>query len=95
MWPLGHLFSPIFFVHSPSIWGDNVSPHDYSDQNALPTGYSHIGIFANDVYEFCERLSEYGVSFIKKPDEGVAHGNAFVADPDGYWIGKDYVAYKW
>lgn len=30
---------------------------------------------------------EYGVTFIKRPDEGVVLGNAFIMDPDGYWIG--------
>lgn len=69
-----------------SIWGENVSHHDYHDGNATPTGYSHIGIFASDVYEFCDRLMELNVTFIKKPDEGVATGNAFIVDPDGYWI---------
>lgn len=71
---------------SYSIWGENVSHHDYHDGNATPTGYSHIGIFATDVYEFCDRLMEFNVTFIKKPDEGVAKGNAFIVDPDGYWI---------
>ncbi len=31
---------------------------------------------------------EFNVTFMKKPDEGVSRGNAFILDPDGYWIGK-------
>lgn len=54
--------------------------------NAFPTGYSHIGIFASDVYEVCDRLMQFNVTFLKKPDEGVVKGNAFILDPDGYWI---------
>ena len=29
---------------------------------------------------------QYGVEFIKKPDDGSMKGLAFIKDPDGYWI---------
>ncbi|KAJ6648184.1 Lactoylglutathione lyase [Pseudolycoriella hygida] len=68
------------------IWSGDVAHHEYDDEMALPTGYSHIGIFATDVYEFCDSLTKFNVTFIKKPNEGVVLGNAFILDPDGYWI---------
>ena len=31
-------------------------------------------------------LEQMGVEFIKRPDDGMMKGLAFIKDPDGYWI---------
>lgn len=38
----------------------------------------------NDYYY--DRLMHFNVTFMKKLDEGAVKGNAFILDPDGYWI---------
>jgi lactoylglutathione lyase len=52
----------------------------------LGTGFGHIAVNVDDVYQFCEKLERAGCQFKKKPDEGRMKGLAFVYDPDGYWV---------
>ena len=39
-----------------------------------------------DVYAACARFEAMGAAFVKRPDDGVMKGLAFIQDPDGYWI---------
>ena len=39
-----------------------------------------------DVDSACERFANWGVEFVKKPNDGKMKGIAFIKDPDGYWI---------
>ena len=51
------------------------------------SGYaSPDGYLFPDVYAACERFTDLGVEFVKRPDEGSMKGLAFIKDPDGYWI---------
>lgn len=59
---------------------------DLSYDNSAVTKYGHVGIVVPDVYSFCDELMRLNVTFVKKPDEGLFKGGAFVLDPDGYWI---------
>ena len=49
-------------------------------------GFGHIAFNCNDVYAACSELEAAGVTFKKKPDEGMMKGLAFAYDPDGYWV---------
>ena len=68
-------------------WGTEEDPEQsYHDGNADPRGFGHIGISVPDVAACCDRLEAAGCSFVKRPDEGMMKGLAFVRDPDGYWV---------
>ena len=49
-------------------------------------GFGHIAFNCDDVYAACAGLEANGVTFKKKPDEGMMKGLAFAYDPDGYWV---------
>ena len=48
--------------------------------------HSRTGFLVDDVYKFCDGLTDAGVEFKKKPDDGSMKGLAFAIDPDGYWV---------
>lgn len=54
----------------------------------IGTGYGHIAIAVEDIYQTCARLREAGVAITREPGP-MQHGTtvlAFIADPDGYKI---------
>ena len=52
------------------------------------TGYGHIAISVDDVYEACVRIREMGGNVVRDagPMKGGTRVLAFVEDPDGYKI---------
>ena len=54
----------------------------------LGTGYGHVAIEVDDVYEACERIKRDGGTVTREagPMKGGTTVIAFVADPDGYKI---------
>ena len=68
-------------------WGtESDANFSYHDGNSDPRGFGHIGITVPDVYAACKQFEQYGIEFVKKPDDGSMKGLAFIKDPDGYWI---------
>ncbi|MBM4337436.1 MAG: lactoylglutathione lyase [Deltaproteobacteria bacterium] len=54
----------------------------------IGTGYGHVAIAVEDIYQTCARLREAGVAITREPGP-MQHGTtvlAFIADPDGYKI---------
>ena len=48
-------------------------------------GFGHVGFLCDDLDATCASLEAAGVSFKKKPTDGLMRGLAFAYDPDGYW----------
>ncbi|MEK9657788.1 MAG: lactoylglutathione lyase [bacterium] len=62
----------------------NWEQHDYD----IGTGYGHIAIGVNDIYQTCEEIRSKGGQITREPGP-MKHGTsllAFVKDPDGYSI---------
>jgi len=49
-------------------------------------GFGHIAVIVDNLDVACQRFTELGVRFIKRPSEGKMRHIAFIADPDGYWV---------
>ncbi len=59
-----------------------------TDAYELGTGYGHIAIETDDVYEACNKIKNRGGNVTREPGP-MKHGStilAFVEDPDGYKI---------
>lgn len=65
---------------------EDAPTHNYHPGNEDGDGFGHVAFSCDDVYEATDKLVQQGVTFKKKPDEGVMQGLAFAYDPDGYWI---------
>ncbi|MET4162827.1 lactoylglutathione lyase [Marinobacterium sp. MBR-111] len=61
-----------------------------TDQYDLGTGYGHIAIEVDDVYEACDQIKAKGGQVVREagPMKNSTSGTilAFVRDPDGYMI---------
>jgi len=61
--------------------------HNGNDQDAGQLrGFGHIGFLVDDLEAACTFLTEKGVRFKKRPEEGGMRGLAFVYDSDNYWV---------
>merc|ERR1711957_442223 len=49
-------------------------------------GFGHTGFLVDDLDAACEWMEQQGVTFKKKPKEGMMRNLAFAYDPDGYWV---------
>jgi lactoylglutathione lyase len=68
-------------------WGTENDPEfSYHDGNAQPQGFGHICLSVPDLERAVAAFDEEGVSFVKRPEEGMMRDIAFIRDPDGYWI---------
>lgn len=59
-----------------------------TDQYEMGNAFGHIAIQVPDIYKFCEKIKEKGVSVVREPGP-MKHGTtviAFIEDPDGYKI---------
>lgn len=68
--------------------------HNYGGTNYTHgSGFGHVAVAVADIHAACERLSEMGVTIIRrpgpmmhKPTNGKRDFIAFIEDPDGYRI---------
>jgi len=59
-----------------------------TDHYDLGTGYGHVALGVEDIYDACQRLRDKGAKIVREPGP-MKHGGseiAFVEDPDGYKI---------
>jgi hypothetical protein len=66
-------------------WGTEHDPsfQGYLSGNEDPKGFGHIAISVDDVVAACNRFTDLGVKFKKRPEEGSMRNIAFILDPDG------------
>ncbi|KAJ1924686.1 hypothetical protein IWQ60_005034 [Tieghemiomyces parasiticus] len=69
-------------------WGTEDDPNfkGYHTGNSDPQGYGHIAIAVDNLDAATDRLTDLGVTFKKRPNEGKMKGIAFIQDPDGYLV---------
>ncbi|KAJ1777610.1 Lactoylglutathione lyase [Coemansia sp. RSA 353] len=65
---------------------ENDASFAYNTGNGDQGGYGHIAITVDDLTAACARFDEFGVKFVKRPEEGRMRHIAFIADPDGYRV---------
>jgi lactoylglutathione lyase len=71
---------------------ENDSDFAYHDGNlqdkekGILQGFGHTGFIVDDLHAACNYLTEQGVPFKKRPEEGGMKTLAFVYDPDGYAV---------
>ena len=81
------LFSQRGVLELTHNWGTENDPDfAYHDGNAQPQGFGHICISVPDLERAVVAFDEEGVSFVKRPEDGMMRNIAFIRDPDGYWI---------
>jgi lactoylglutathione lyase len=59
-----------------------------TDHYALGSGYGHVALGVDDIYEACHQIRAKGGNIVREPGP-MQHGGteiAFVEDPDGYRI---------
>jgi lactoylglutathione lyase len=59
-----------------------------TDRYDLGTGYGHVALGVDDIYDACARLRDKGAKIVREPGP-MKHGGteiAFIEDPDGYKI---------
>ena len=59
-----------------------------TDHYDLGTGYGHVALGVEDIYDACQRLRDKGAKIVREPGP-MKHGGseiAFIEDPDGYKI---------
>lgn len=66
-------------------WGTEHDPEfkGYVSGNEEPKGFGHIAISVDDIKDACDKFTEQGVRFKKRPEEGSMKNIAFILDPDG------------
>ena len=55
--------------------------------NAEPSkGFGYTCISVDNIQAACKRIADAGYRFQKRLEDGRMRSNAFVLDPDGYWV---------
>jgi len=70
-------------------WGTESDPNfqGYKSGNEPGhKGFGHLCVLVDDLQRSCDRFTELGVKFKKRPEEGSMRHIAFLLDPDNYWI---------
>ncbi|TPX36662.1 lactoylglutathione lyase [Synchytrium microbalum] len=85
-----YMFSRSGVLELTHNWGTEDQPEQsYKVGNADGIGYGHIAIIVDDLDAAYERMSTFGVKWIKRPQDGNMKTIAFVADPDGAQDGRN------